>query len=93
MVLVFITVTDVADALMLKRLFEILWPMGMILVATSNTVPDLLYKNGLNRHLVSPNNITLSTSFIGLALFGIYVTYSCVSNLFQLGPTTLIWGL
>ena len=74
----FITVTDVADALMLKRLFQILWPMGMIVVATSNIVPDLLYKNGLNRHMVSPNNITLS--FIGLALFGIYVAYSLESR-------------
>ncbi|CAM6090968.1 unnamed protein product [Calypogeia fissa] len=49
-----VEVTDVGDALILRRLFEVLWPMGMVVVATSNSRPDELYRGGLNRPLFEP---------------------------------------
>ena len=63
-------VTDVADALILKRLFSLLLDWNVVVVATSNRSPDALYEGGINRSLFLPFIEMLKDRFDILSMEG-----------------------
>ena len=61
-------ISDIADAMMVGRLFQALMANGVVIVTTSNLPPDQLYRDGLNRGLFLPAIEMLQTQFDVVAL-------------------------
>jgi cell division protein ZapE len=63
-------VQDIADAMILARLFKALFDAGVVVVATSNRHPRELYENGINRQLFLPAIDLIEARMVVLHLDG-----------------------
>ena len=83
-------VKDIADAMILSRLFNIMFDEGTILVTTSNQSPDGLYKNGLHRDRFLPfiENLKLKTNIIAMPPGDDWRKRSLSGNKMWLNPIT-----
>ncbi len=63
-------ITDIADAMVIARLFKEMMECGVVVVATSNRPPNDLYKDGLNRQLFLPFIDKLNADFDVITLNG-----------------------
>ena len=64
-------VTDIADAMILRRLFTILFKLNVILVTTSNRPPDKLYEGGINRASFLPFISIVQESMVVVGMNGV----------------------
>merc|ERR1719401_2473694 len=72
-------VTHISDAIIMKRLFEVMFERGAVVVATSNRPPEDLYLNGLNRPLFLPF-IPMLNDFCKVHPIGDEVDYRMIST-------------
>jgi len=72
-------VTHISDAIIMKRVFSVLFEQGAVIVATSNRPPEDLYLNGLNRTLFLPF-IPMLKDFCEVHDIGAEVDYRLIST-------------
>jgi len=72
-------VTHISDAIIMRRIFSVLFERGAVVVATSNRPPDDLYQNGLNRPLFLPF-IPMLKDFCEVHHIGADVDYRMMST-------------
>ena len=65
-------VTDIADAMIIKRLLTLLLDLGVVIVTTSNRPPCGLYEGGINRSLFMPFIDTLKQRMVVIEMGGMH---------------------